>query len=356
MNWLLALLMTAVWAASPQDSEEAVVDDAAILGPGPKDAGPADAPGAQKEPQTVDAVGLPGIEKPRAGVGLPGLGALKETKARRAAGVYPVYDTPEGWLLFDRGGRPKGLEAGSQFLVVGSKATGLFSVSRSAQADGCVGKRPGKVPGYLLSGRGQEALGVPIIALKAPKGRQLDLKKARLYRLVNAVDDETYRVYDKALKDAILEDVKSGAYLFKADDSLGAHYAQNPDPDKVQLKLDFGSKIRIAGVKNAFVLIEGVNISKTSRRCLRLFSDRSAAGEPPVPSGACAEMPHDLMAETQLLDFVAYDPNGKGTPFVLAYTSKEALWGHERWGYQLTRKGPRRFLMDATDPKCRERF
>ena len=67
-------------------------------------------------------------------------------------------------------------------------------------------------------------------------------------------------------------------------------------------------------------------------------------------------MPHDLMAETAQLRFVAYDPSGKGSPFLLAYTRGEPLWGHERWGFQLTAKGPRLFLHDALDPRCRESF
>lgn len=351
MSLLLALLLaTAGWARAQQDE---TVEEGAARDPGPVDAGAA----AKKAgPQTLDAQGLPGLDHGRTGVGLPGMGRPKPTKAKKASGVYPVYDYPDGWVLFDRDGKPKGLAAGTQVLVVGSKATGLFAVEGTQPVDGCVNKKPGRLTGYRLGGRGKEALGTPIIALKAPKGRALDLKQARLYRLVNAVSDETYNLYGKTLKEAILEDVKSGSFLFKADDSLGSHYQRNPDPEKVQLKIDFGSRLRVAGVKDAFVLVEGANISKTFRRCVRLFKDRTAAGEPPIPTGECAEMPHDLMGETQLLEFVAYDPNGKGTPFVLAYTTKEPLWGHERWGYQVTRRGPKRFLMDATDPKCRERF
>ena len=67
-------------------------------------------------------------------------------------------------------------------------------------------------------------------------------------------------------------------------------------------------------------------------------------------------MPHDLMAETAQLRFVAYDPGGKGSPFLLAYTRGEPLWGHERWGFVLRASGARLFLRDALDPGCREGF
>jgi hypothetical protein len=67
-------------------------------------------------------------------------------------------------------------------------------------------------------------------------------------------------------------------------------------------------------------------------------------------------MPHDLMSETAQLRFVAYDPGGNGSPFLLAYTKGEPLWGHERWGFVLRGGGARLFLRDAMDPRCREGF
>jgi hypothetical protein len=62
------------------------------------------------------------------------------------------------------------------------------------------------------------------------------------------------------------------------------------------------------------------------------------------------------MAETSLLEFVAYYPNAGAWPFVLAHTVSEPLWGHERWGFQITSQGPKLFLRDALDPRCREGF
>ena len=72
--------------------------------------------------------------------------------------------------------------------------------------------------------------------------------------------------------------------------------------------------------------------------------------------GDCVEMPSDLMAETALLRFVSYDPSGKGSPLLLAYTKDMPLWGHERWGFALRSSGARLFLRDAMDPRCREGF
>lgn len=301
---------------------------------------------AQDDPG-APALNLPGMAPARpAGAPAP---KAAPAKPRGAAGIYPVYDLPQGWLLFDRDGAPGAIASGSRFVVVGSKATGVFSVKGKTHVDAaCVKGKPGKTAAYVLEGAGQ-GLGTPIIALRAPRGQALDTRKAKLYKLVDEVTDDTYNALGKPLKDAIIADVKAGSFLFKPDDSLGEHYAGNPDPEKIQLKLDFGSKVRIGGIQRAFVLVEGVNISRSFRRCVRLLSEQE-------PLGSCSEMPHDLMAETQLLEFVAYDPSGKGQPFVLAYSRQEPLWGHERWGFQLTRRGARRFLMDALDPKCRDRF
>ena len=104
-----------------------------------------------------------------------------------------------------------------------------------------------------------------------------------------------------------------------------------------------------AGLKAPVVLITGAQIGGTYRRCLRL-----ADGDKLI--GPCAEMPHDLMAETTQLRFITYDPSGKGSPFLLAYTRGEPLWGHERWGFVLRSSGVRLFLRDALDPSCRAEF
>ncbi|MBI4345835.1 MAG: hypothetical protein HY553_03205 [Elusimicrobia bacterium] len=310
--------------------------------PGPADAGLGTKTAASTAPgPKPDPLNLPGMAPMRQQV---------KRQAKSAPGIYPVYDLPQGWLLFDRGGKPKAIGAGTPFVVVGSKATGVLTVSGTASVDAaCVKGKPGKANAYVLGGRGADALGTPIIALRIPKGQRVDTRAAKLYRLVNEVSDETYTRYGQALKESIIEDVKSGAFLFKVDDSLGEVYARNPDPEKIQLKIDFGSKVRIGGVRHALVLVEGANISRTFRRCVRLFADDAAVGE-------CADMPSDLMTETQTLEFVAYDPSGRGQPFMLAYTTREPLWGHERWGYRLSKGGAKRFLMDALDPKCRERF
>jgi hypothetical protein len=63
------------------------------------------------------------------------------------------------------------------------------------------------------------------------------------------------------------------------------------------------------------------------------------------------------MMETKLLKFVAYEPNGGGRPFILAFSEGQPpLWGHERWAFRLTSAGPQLFLQDALDPRCREGF
>lgn len=267
-------------------------------------------------------------------------------------GVYPVYDFAGRWLLLAREERGRArLHRGDKFLVVGSQAASLFSVVRSSGVYGaaCRARQPARTRGYLLSGPGRERVGNPIIAIAVPSARKVDPKRARFKRLESQVDDTLYAGLGDALRGAALEDIRSGDFRIDEVDAYGRLLAQDPKPDKLQSKIDFGASIRLGGADDAFMLVEGTQFSKTYRRCLRLFlGDR--------PAGGCAEMPHALLAETNLLDFVTYDPNGTGAPFLLAYTAREPLWGHERWGFRLTRKGPARFLMDALDPKCRDRF
>ena len=62
------------------------------------------------------------------------------------------------------------------------------------------------------------------------------------------------------------------------------------------------------------------------------------------------------MAKPALLQFVTYDPAGGGSPFVLALTTKTPMWGDERWGFVIRAAGPRLFLMDAMDVRCRAGF
>jgi len=115
------------------------------------------------------------------------------------------------------------------------------------------------------------------------------------------------------------------------------------------MKIDFAAHPSVAGLKKPTALITDAQISSSHRRCLRL-----ADGDRLI--GRCVEMPHDLMSETTQLRFVAYDPGGKGSPFLLAYTRGEPLWGHERWGFVLRGTGARLFLRDAMDPRCRDGF
>ncbi len=107
--------------------------------------------------------------------------------------------------------------------------------------------------------------------------------------------------------------------------------------------------MKVRGLHDPFVFVEESGISASSRRCVRL-----ADGDKLI--GGCAEMPRALMAETDLLEFVSYDPSGGGTPLLLAFTKSTPLWGDERWGYVVGAKGPRLFLMDAMDIRCRESF
>ena len=271
-------------------------------------------------------------------------------------GIYPVYQSGSRWMLVEKPaqGRAAEVRKGTRVLVIGSSGVDEFYVSAATRTllAGCKGARPVPKPAHLLSSRSPRAferMGAPVIALLLRDGAVYDPARASFSALSDDADETLYSRVRQAILDATLADAASGGFSFLPDDEEGRRFASRPEPEKVQMKIDFSSRLRMAGVKDARLLVEGTQISKTYRRCLRLFS-----GDKPL--GGCAAMPHVLMAETRLLKFVSYDPSGQGRPFVMAYTESEPLWGHERWGVQLTGKGPKVFLEDALDPRCRESF
>jgi len=268
-------------------------------------------------------------------------------------GLFPVYQSGNQWVIFDKPRKtanPKDLMAGSKFLIVGSMGADLFVVGRTSATYGgaCRGKKPLKLRAALLKGP-RSTVGDPVMAIKVPDSFQLKGSNARYATLDNAVDEPLYHLLGSTLTAAALEEGKSGAYRFRADDSGSADFLADPQPGRVALKIDFAAHPAVAGLKTPTVLVTDAQISSTHRRCLRL-----AEGDRVI--GRCVEMPHDLMSETAQLRFIAYDPGGKGSPFLLAYTKGEPLWGHERWGFVLRGTGARMFLRDAMDPRCREGF
>ena len=274
----------------------------------------------------------------------------------RVPGIFPVYEADKRWMLVERvpAGGKRIVKQDTQLVVIGSKGAAQFHAATSTQSylPACRDAKPAKTLAFLLSAKSPknfQQVGTPIIAIAMKPGASFDSSRAVFYALRNEVKEEVYQKLSGPIVDSVVEDLKSGTFQIKLGDSLGHAYAQSPDPKKIQMKIDFGSKLRLRGFEDAFVLIEGVQLSKSFRRCLRLFE----AGR---PVGSCVEMPHELMSETRSLQFVAYDPSGKGTPFILAYTQDPPLWGHERWGFQVTTKGPKLFLKDTLDPRCRESF
>ncbi|MBI5241896.1 MAG: hypothetical protein HY926_15595 [Elusimicrobia bacterium] len=274
-------------------------------------------------------------------------------EAYGAKGIYPVYETSGQWVIFDKDPRPAQsppLGPGSRFLVVGSSGSELFTVARTSATYGgaCRKNKPVKLRAALLRGpRG--AVGTPIIGIKVKEGFSLKGSQASFTPLRGEVDEGTYSRLGGAVKAAVVSDVASGAFRFSLDDAPSARLQQDPRPEDVQMKIDFGAQARVRGLEDAFVMVEGSQVSATFRRCLRL----AAAG---VLLGGCVEMPHALMAETALLRFVEYDPSGDGRPLLLAYTPEAPLWGAERWAFALRAAGPRLVLADAMDPRCREGF
>ncbi len=270
-----------------------------------------------------------------------------------ARGLFPVYKSGNQWVIFDKprkSGKTTDLMPGSKFLIVGSIGADLFVVGRTSATygGGCRNKKPLKLRAALLKGP-RATVGEPVMAIKVPDDFQMKGSRARYDALENKVDEPLYRLLGSTLTAAALQEGRSGAYRFRADDEGSAAFLADPKAEKIAMKIDFAAHPPVAGLKAPTALITDAQISSSHRRCLRL-----ADGDRLI--GRCAEMPHDLMSETTQLSFVAYDPGGKGSPFLLAYTRGEPMWGHERWGFILRGTGARLFLRDAMDPRCREGF
>ncbi len=268
-------------------------------------------------------------------------------------GLFPVYQSGNQWVVFDKprkSGGAKDLLPGSKFLVVGSVGANLFVVARTSAAYGglCRNKKPVKLRAALLKGP-RSAVGDPVIAIKVSDEFQLKGSRARYDALENAVDEPLYALLGSTLTALALEEGKTGAYRFRPDDEAAAAFLADPKAEKVAMKIDFAAHPPVAGLAAPTALVTDAQISYSHRRCLRLADGGRVIG-------LCVEMPHELMSETAQLRFVAYDPGGNGSPFLLAYTRGEPLWGHERWGFVLRKGGARLFLRDAMDPRCREGF
>lgn len=271
----------------------------------------------------------------------------------RVPGIYAVYEASGRWMLVDRDGK-KGLKPGSQLVVIGSHGLGQFHIDKASRtyATACEGSRPVARRAWLLTGKDAKAfkqVGTPVIAILLRPGAAFDSRRARFTALKNEVSEPLYKKLDAPLRAAVAADLGSGVFQMDLGDEDGHKTASKPDPDKIRLKIDFASHLRLDGLKDGVILVEGAEFSRSYRRCLRMVDDGA-------PVGACVEMPHELMAETAALEFVAYDPARSGRPFLLAFTDKTPLWGDERWGFQTTPEGPKLFMRDALDPRCRDAF
>lgn len=269
-----------------------------------------------------------------------------------AKGIYPVYEQSGSWLIFNKTARGKSpaLKPGRKFLIIGGSGAGLFTVEKTSATYGgaCSARKPIPLPAAILAGS-RAGVGRPVIGVAVPASFTLKGSKARTRALPNQVSEDTYRVLGGVLKEASLSDIKSGDYPFGLDENPPSGFLENPQPETVGSKIDFAARVEVKGLSDAFVLVEGTQVLSSYRRCLRVADGGKLIGD-------CAEMPHVLMAETSLLEFALYDPSGKGTVYLLASSSAQPLWGEERWALSVSRHGPRLFLRDALDPRCRESF
>lgn len=271
----------------------------------------------------------------------------------RMPGIFAVYAAGGRWMLVERQGSAKP-GVGSNFVVIGSQGLGVFRVEKASKTWEAACENGKKVPrrAWLLGGDDAKAfkrVGTPVIAILLKPGAKFESSRAHFSALKNQAGEPLYQRLEKALKGAVSAELASGEFQMDIGDEEGHRTAANPDPDKIRLKIDFAARLKLAGFQDPVLLVEGAEYSRSYRRCLRLVDGDEVVG-------SCVEMPHELMAETAALDFVAYDPARSGKPFILAFTEKSPLWGHERWGFQNTPKGPKPFLRDALDPRCRDSF
>lgn len=271
-----------------------------------------------------------------------------------AKGLYPVYETGGHWLIFDKNpkklkGETSPLAPGKRFLVVGSQGADIFEVSRTSAAYGgaCRDKKPARLRAALLHGP-RRVVGIPIMGISVPPSFSLKGSRALYTALENSVGEQTYHALSQLIRESALSDAKGGDFPFRVDEDTAA-VVGTLSTDKMIVKIDFGAKLLIQGLSEPYFLIEGTQISGTYRRCLRLSDGARLMGD-------CVQMPHTLMAETTQLKFVSYDPSGQGQPYLLAYTAQAPLWGHERWGFIVRKGGPRLFLSDTMDVRCRASF
>lgn len=270
-----------------------------------------------------------------------------------AKGLFPAYELDGQWLIFDKTGDKSGAESlrpGQKFLVVGSAGDGIFSVERVTAMTGgaCRKGKPARLRASILSGS-RASVGDPILAIKVPASFSLSNSHAVFKVLANNVSETLYQSLGTALTDQAIAEVKAGKFLFKPDDEGGQPFRDNPQSDKVLVKIDFASNPKIEGLAKPTALVTATQISNSFARCLRLADGGKLVGD-------CVEMTSDLMAETAQLRFVSYDPSGGGNPMLLAYSKSTPLWGHERWVFVLRASGPRLLFRDALDPRCRSGF
>jgi hypothetical protein len=217
---------------------------------------------------------------------------------------------------------------------------------------GCENHRPVPTRVWWLSAKTAAAfdkIGRPAFALPLKPGASPDLSRARVTPLKNEAGEKLYGKFDAAIRAKAVSEILSGAFQAAPDDEEARALARRPDPKALQVKIDFVSRLRVQGLSDPFVLVEGTQAGKTLRRCLRLFD-----GAEPV--GDCAPMPHSLMAETRQLAFAAYYEPGGDSPIVFAATAEAPVWGHERWAFRATKAGLSPFLREALDPRCRESY
>ncbi|MDE2291236.1 MAG: hypothetical protein KGL53_04065, partial [Elusimicrobia bacterium] len=192
----------------------------------------------------------------------------------RVPAIFAVFVEHGRWALLPRRGNARPAR-GERVEVIGSRGVGEFQVQRPVVAHdaACSGSRHLGVRAWALTAKDKrefKRVGVPVIGILLKRGQRFDSRRARFSRLKNGVNEAVYRRLDAALRKAAAADLVSGVFKPDAGDSTGLQSAGSADPSQVQLKIDFAARVRVPGLQDPMVLVDGAEFSRSFRRCMRL--------------------------------------------------------------------------------------
>ena len=186
---------------------------------------------------------------------------------------------------------------------------GQSARTSAATGSSCRKSQPILLPTALLKGP-RRAVGSPIIGIQVNADFQLQGSQARYLDLHNEIDEGTYSRLADAVKSAVVSDIKARTFRFNPDDSRGPLLRQDPAPEQIQMKMDFGASLLVRGLTDAFVFIETSQVSATSRRRLRLADGKELTGKG-------VEMPDTILLPLSQWAYIMSTPRSQYSNFTI---------------------------------------